>query len=207
VGLAADLGGNAYIVDSGNGRIRRVDAQGVIDTISGSTMLLNPLWIATDGSGNVFYSEPLLNRVRRIAPDGSVETVAGAGDTKLNNPQGVAVDREGNLYIADSGNSAVLKVAADGIITTLAAGLPSPQGVAVDAEGNVFVTSRHKVYRISPAGELTRIAGGDVPGFAGDEGPAVHARLNQAGAICVDSLGAIYIADAGNHRIRKLSVE
>jgi hypothetical protein len=98
-------------------------------------------------------------------------------------------------------------LAADGTITTLAAGLPSPQGVAVDGEGNVLVTARHKVYRIAVGGEVAHIAGGDVPGFSGDDGPALEARFNQVGAICVDGTGAIYVADTGNHRIRKLSVE
>ncbi|MBK8125111.1 MAG: hypothetical protein IPK56_00080 [Elusimicrobia bacterium] len=90
MGLAVDAGGNLYIADTGNHRVRRVDADGVITTVA--------------GNGNGAY-----------AGDNGPATQAN-----LNHPMGVAVDAEGNLYIADTDNHRVRKVDVEGVITTVA---------------------------------------------------------------------------------------
>src|SRR5205823_3975043 len=118
---------NIFIVDSGNGRIRRVEAStGIITTVA--------------GNGNFEFSG-----------DGGPAISAG-----LDFSQGVAVDGAGNIFIADSSNSCIRRVeASTGIITTVAgngsfefsgdggpaisAGLYSPSGVAIDGDGNIFI--------------------------------------------------------------------
>jgi sugar lactone lactonase YvrE len=81
----------------------------------------------------------------------------------------------------------------------------SPNSVAVDTAGNVYLSSLNAVYRLDSSGALTRIAGGYGAGCAGDGGPAINAQLNGPWAIAVDAAGAVYIADVGNKRIRKVS--
>jgi hypothetical protein len=80
-----------------------------------------------------------------------------------------------------------------------------PMGVAVDTAGNVYFSSKNAVYRLDSSGALTRLAGGYGAGCAGDGGPAIDAQLNGPTAVAVDAAGSLYIADAGNKRIRTVS--
>jgi sugar lactone lactonase YvrE len=95
-GVAVDTGGNLYIADSGNARIRKVTTDGVIRTVAGN---------GTSG----------------LSGDGGTATVA-----QLNQPTGVAVDADGNLYIADRINGRIRKVTKDGLITTVAGSTRPP---------------------------------------------------------------------------------
>jgi sugar lactone lactonase YvrE len=148
----------------------------------------------------------------------------------LYNPFGIATDSTGNFYIGDAANNRVRKVSASGIITTIAgngnagfsgdggaatnAALYGPNGVAVDSAGNVFFCeySSHRVRKIS-SGFITTLAGssnyngygGYNGGYSGDGGLANSALLNSPRGVAVDSQGNVYIADANNHRIRKVT--
>jgi uncharacterized protein (TIGR03437 family) len=131
--------------DSGNGRIRKVDARGIITTVAGdgakdpgenvaatSTKLGNPVGLAIDSSGTLYVAEVDNNRVRKVTTSGNIVTIAGngkqgfAGDggpatsAMLNNPHGVGVDSAGNVYIADTNNFRVRKVDPSGVIATVA---------------------------------------------------------------------------------------
>jgi sugar lactone lactonase YvrE len=80
--------------------------------------------------------------------------------------------------------------------------------VAVDGSGNLYIadTSNDRIRKVSPAGIITTVAGnGKSYGPLGDGGPATSARLNKPSGVAVDRLGNLYIADAGNCRIRKVS--
>ncbi len=79
-----------------------------------------------------------------------------------------------------------------------------PMGIAVDAAGTVYFSSGNAVYRRDSGGSLTRIAGGSA-GCSGDGGLAINAQLNGPQGIVVDASGAVYVADTGNNRIRKIS--
>ena len=137
-------------------------------------------------------------------------------------PSGVAVDPAGNVYISDSQNGVVRKVTAStGIITTFAgiggnqsfsgdggpatgAGLPAPTGLAFDAAGNLYIADNARIRKVAAGtGIITTVAGGGVYTNLGDNGSAVSAYL-APGAVAVDSSGNLFIADTGNHRIRKV---
>ena len=161
-----------------------------------------------------------------------ISTIAGSnplGDNGpathalLWNPNDVAADAAANVYIADTANNRIRKVAAAGTITTLActgvagytgdgalaaqAECNSPGGIAVDAAGNVYFSDsgNQRVRRIGLDGKISLVAGDGSASFAGDGGPATVASLNDPVGLAVDSSGDLYIADANNHRIRRIT--
>jgi len=124
---------------------------------------------------------------------------------------GPASQGQASLYIADSADNAVLALAPNGIIQALTgtAGLASgPQGLLVDAAGVVYIadTGNNRVVRVDALGNTAVVAGGNGFGFAGDDGPAVSAKLASPTALALDGLGNLYIADWGNARVREVSV-
>lgn len=140
---------------------------------------------------------------------------------RFSSPSGIAVDFAGNAYIADAGNHTIRKMTASGIVTTIAgvagfsgntdgigavARFNGPRGIALDASGNVYVadTLNHTVRMISSSGAVTTIAG--LAGFSGSaDGANATARFSSPTAIGVDLVGTIYVADSGNHVIRRIT--
>ena len=157
-----------------------------------------------------------LARAQEMVAVVEATTVATAG------PAGVASDAAGNLYVALRDDHKILKVDIAGLVTTVAgtgeqgfggdggaatsALLDSPAGIAVDGSGNVFVADSHnqRVREISE-GTITTVAGTGIAGFGGDGGAATGGVLDLPVAVSVDGAGNLYIADSGNHRIRKVS--
>lgn len=155
---------------------------------------------------------------------GQSGTADGPGVTaRFAEPWGVAVDRTGNIYVADAANHTIRRIAADGYVTTIAgsAGQPGsvdgvgaaatfrfPSGVAVDEAGNVYVADRGNstIRKISPAGEVSTLAGTPVSsggGSADGTGPA--AGFQSPYGVAVDTDGTIYVADTSNSTIRKIT--
>lgn len=128
------------------------------------------------------------------------------------------------MYIADSLNAVVRKVDSSGTISTFAgdgqdfqpsgdggpatsATLISPTSLAVDSAGNVYIGDRtaNQVRKVNTAGIISTVTGSAFsPGFSGDGGPASSALITNALGLAVDGSGNLYIADAGNYRIRKV---
>ena len=190
--------------------------------------------LAVDSAGNAYIAVAASNAVARIdAKSGTLTWVAGssaggyAGDNgtavnaKLNEPLAVILDAAGNLYIADTLNNVVRKVS-NGIITTIAgngtlgysgdggpathAQLHWPYGMALDAQGNLYIADNgNDVIRKVSNGIISTIAGNGTQGYSGDNGPATAAQLNQLTGVAVDAAGNVYIADAWNNVIRKVS--
>src|ERR1051326_1998509 len=134
-------------------------------------------------------------------------------------PSGIARDSAGNIYVADTFNHTIRKVTANGVVTTLAglAGTPGsvdgtgnaarcsyPQRVAVDDAGNVYVTENNTVRKVSSDGVVTTLAG--LAGGSGSvNGTNSTARFGEVYGVAVDSAGHLYVADASNNSIRKLT--
>lgn len=143
----------------------------------------------------------------------------------LGSPSDVAVDTAGNIYIADPVHERVRKVTPEGIITTIvgtgrpglsandgdatAADLSYPAALAVGPTGTLYVADRaaHRVRRVTPDGKIQTVAGTGAQDFSGDDGPATAATLNAPSGVAVDATGNLYIADTGNHRIRKVTAD
>jgi hypothetical protein len=146
----------------------------------------------------------------------------GTGSTaRFNQPAGVALDGAGNLYVADFINSTIRKVTPSGVVTTLAgaAGITGsadgtgatarfykPFGVAADSAGNVYVADSFNdtIRTIAPGGVVTTLAG--TAGISGSaDGTGSSARFNDPTAVAVDGAGNLYVADAHNDTIRKIT--
>ena len=137
----------------------------------------------------------------------------------LNGGSAVRADLAGNVYLADGGNFRIRKVDPQGVITTVAgngvtgysgdggaataASIGAANGLATDPEGDIYLadTGNNVVRKIDSSGVITTVAGSGKKGFSGDCGPAVSAELNQPYGVAVHD-GIVYIADAGNSRIR-----
>jgi DNA-binding beta-propeller fold protein YncE len=193
--------------------------------------LADPYGVAVDDKGNIFVADGGEgNRIVVIAQDGSRRVLAGgaegfrdgaAAQAAFNTPSGLALDRKGNLYVADTGNHAIRKVAADGTVTTLAgsgiagsadgkgalAQFNGPVGVAVDREGVVYVadTYNDRIRRIAPDGTVSTLAGGSLPGFA--DGLGAQALFDTPTGIAVSQDGAVIVADARNHALRRVAAD
>lgn len=188
LGITMDAGGNLYIADGNNNRIRKVDSNGTITTYAGdgsgafggdngqaaSAQVFGPFGVLAY-QGNVYIADTGNNRVRRVDGAGIITTIAGngvanfAGDNgpatsaSFNTPIALAVDSAGNLYVADYSNGAIRKIA---------------------------------------GGTITTVAGTGVNGYGGDNGPATSAQFNSPRGLAVDSADNLIIADTTNSRVR-----
>ncbi|HET9951955.1 MAG TPA: hypothetical protein VFS09_09190 [Candidatus Eisenbacteria bacterium] len=195
--VAVAPNGDLFIADSGNHSIRKISAAtGIITTVAGA---------GVPGSSG----------------DGGAASAAA-----LNSPRGVVAAENGDLYIADSGNNRIRRVsAATGIVTTVAgtgaagyagdggsataARLRSPEGIELALNGDLYIadTSNQAIRRVASAtGIITTVAGTGAPGYSGDGGAAVSARLSAPVSITTGPSGEIFIADRGNNVVRRFTV-
>ncbi len=202
--VAVDAGGNLYIADFGNGRIRRVRPDGTIETVAGGgaespaaggdarqVRLLGPRNVAVDAAGRLYFSEFLGHRVWARTLSGSLVLAAGLGiagyigegpaaQTLLNGPTGLAVDDSRGLYIADSENRRVRRVAG-GRTETVMENVAWPVGLGLGGDGTLYVTAAGSktILARSPSGEVS------VFGAALPEGVPRDVAVAPGGAVYV----------------------
>jgi uncharacterized protein (TIGR03437 family) len=123
----------------------------------------------------------------------------------LETPQAVAADSNGTLYIADAGNGLLRKVF-KGTITSIAGYTGYIYDLKLDSAGNLYVAGGNYAYKVTPAGVISKIAGnGSTTTFTGDGGPATSAGFSGIYALAIDGANNLYICDANNNRIRKVT--
>lgn len=194
--VAVDTLGNVYIADSSHHRIRKIDTQGMIQTIAGNgssgflgegilavnARLHSPIQLVVDAEQNVFFVDSGNHRVRKVTPAGIISTVAGNGSA---------------FYAGDGG-------------LATQAGLANPTGLTLDAFGHLFISNSNVNYyayirQVKPDGTIVRVAGDVRTGNTGDGGASIHALLRGTfGLATHPGSQEIFIADMGNRRIRKL---
>lgn len=195
--ICMDNTGNMYIADATNHRIRKVDAaSGIITTIAG-------------------------NGTASTTGDGGLATAA-----TVNFPYGIAIDSNGDLYISESSGHVIRKITlSTGIITTYAgtagstgstgdgglatsAKLNFPRDICFDGANNLYIADRvnNKIRKVTAStGNISTIAGTGSAGSTGDGGLATAARIRGPFGVSVDGVGNVYIADATNNKIRKIT--
>lgn len=183
-----------------------------------ATDLISPHGLAVSRNGDVYLADGV--RIR-VVHEGVVSTVAGTGvpgvsgdsglalQTRLSLGSGLvglALDQAGNLFLSDPNNNRVLKVTPDGKISVVLSAV-EPRGIAIDEQGDIFVaeTFANQVVKLDPSGAQSLVAGTGRAGFRGDNGPALSADLSAPEGLAVDHSGALYIADAGNDVVRKIT--
>ncbi len=189
-GVAVDRDGNVYVADLDNHTIRKVTSAGVVTTLAGSAGQSG----STDGTGSA---------------------------ARFNGPHGVAVDDAGNVYVSELANHTIRKVTSVGVVSTLAgsAGLSgstdgagsaarfnSPRSVAVDGSGDVYVadSGNHTIRKVTSAGVVSTLAGS--AGISGStNGTGGAARFDYPSSVAVDGARNVYVAEANNNTIRKVT--
>jgi DNA-binding beta-propeller fold protein YncE len=200
-----------------------------------SSNLDGDLGVAVDSSGDVFIADTRNDLVEEVTPAGQLSIVAGkayksgtptpgpATSTKLNSPAGLAVDSSGDVVIADTGNNLIDDVTPAGqlsIVTGRGGSGPSIPGPAVSSPlnnpsaaaanpstGDVFIadSGNNVVEKVTPAGQLSIIAGQLGNSGAPTPGPATSSMLNDPTRVAVDSAGDVFIADSGNDVVEEVT--
>jgi sugar lactone lactonase YvrE len=193
--VSVDCKGNIYINDQNRSIIRRVDAvTGIITTLAG-------------------------NRTNSYLGDGKKAKEVAIGPTKL------AFDDSDNLVIAEGNGSRIRRIdAATSVVTTVAGsgqgfsfsgdGLPAteasvsvPNGIALDKEGNLYLIDwQRRIRKVSAATRIISHFAGDSTqmAYGGDGGPAKEAVFDGPRDLTFDDKGNLFVADAGNHSVRRI---
>ncbi|KAG2374619.1 hypothetical protein C9374_010638 [Naegleria lovaniensis] len=246
-GVFVSSNDEVYIADTLNHRIRKIMKNGMITTIAGNgtpgyngdnqlgtnAQLNYPESVFVSSNNEVYIADRGNHRIRKIMKNGMITTIAGTGtqgyngdnqlgtNAQLSYPKGVFVSSNDEVYIADTCNNRIRKIMKNGMITTIAgngtrgyngdnqlatnAQLSYPKGVFVSSNNEVYIADRgnHRIRKIMKNGMITTIAGTGTQGYNGDNQLATNAQLNPH-SVFVSSNDEVYIADTGNHRIRKI---
>jgi sugar lactone lactonase YvrE len=232
-GVAVDTTGKVYVADPVESAIRKITPSAVVSTFAGSPgtsgyvdatgtaarFRFPRLGLTVGAFDNVYVGDTFNFVVRKITPNAVVSSVVtnpanGAGEVR-----GVAIDSSGNIYTADYPHHTIRKITPDGTASIFAGlndtpgsanGIGSaarfnfPLGLAVDGAGNVYVadSGNNRIRKITPAGGVTTFAGSAV-GSA--DGTGTAARFNFPSGVAVDHSGNVFVTDAGNNTIRKIT--
>ncbi|TAE31874.1 MAG: hypothetical protein EAZ92_02200, partial [Candidatus Kapaibacterium sp.] len=201
------------------------------DATGTSAQFANPFGIAISG-GFMYVAEAGGHRIRKISmPGGVVTTLAGSNvgasgfgnatglAATFNFPVGVAVDGSGNVFVTDQNNNCIRKITPLGVVTTFAgtgaagyvdgagasAQFSAPRGMVIDATGNLYVSDagNRRIRVVSPLGNVSTYAGSGALGAL--DGTPLAAQFSLLEGLTFNASGTLFLADAGNHNVRKIT--
>ncbi|KAG2373947.1 hypothetical protein C9374_011612 [Naegleria lovaniensis] len=203
-----------YIVDTGNHRIRKVNRNGIIQTIAGNSssgfngdsllaidaQLNTPKSVAVDSLGQVFIADCNNHRIRKINVAGMISTVVGdgIGGEYLMYPTSVFVTNQNELLVTDSGHNRTVFINSNGTLSTIASSTNStPLSVFASNNGEIFIAEStstwvQKIYSQEltiSKGIISTIAGTDEKGYSGDGDLATRSSLWMPMSVFVNHLG------------------
>lgn len=209
-----------------------LDGWGYVDGTQAQARFAKPMGIARDGQGNFYIADTYNHTIRKVTAAGQVTTLAGSpgqrGSTdgtgaaaRFNTPKGLAVDASGNVFVADYANQLIRKITPAGVVTTYTgqvgvmgstngtlaqAQFASPFGLVFDSTGNLFVSDLDNgtIRKITSAGQVSTLAGTPLQ-FGAADGQGAAAMFSGVYFLTVDAQNNIYVADGGNHAIRKIT--
>ena len=197
--------------------------------------LFVPEAVTLDSVGNIYIGDWSNNVIRKVNTAGIISTIAGTGIAgysgdggpailaQLHNPAGLVFDKRGNLLFCDETNNVVRKISPAGIISTIVgngvigysgdggpavhASINGPGFLIMDGLGNLFFSDifNYCVRMVDNTGIIKTVAGNGLSGWGGDGGPANAQVLAKPCGLALDTLGNLYISDAVNNNIRKVS--
>lgn len=214
-GLALDDKKNLIIADPDNRMIMRM-SDGQISVIAGTGQELTsgnnipatrasftlPQAVAFDPRTQSIYVADIY--LRMISQDGIITTISVPNLS----PVDVAVDSAGLVYVTDSRGKRVARVSPDGTVTTVVDKLTKPWGLAIDSKNNFYISDDQTVIRVTPDGMRQVIAGTGTAGAGANNVPANTTPLSGPRGLAIDETDAgvtVYIADSGNHNIRRVT--
>ena len=230
---AADVGDVAVACSAVQAQVSTFAGSGTTGSVDGNGTAASfylPYSVVVGKSGGLLVSDVGTNLVRKISPAGDVSIFAGGGAgggsgdgsgtaASFAGLAGLVLDAAGNAYATEFNGNRIRKITPAADVTTFAgngnsssldghgtsATFNAPASVATDAAGNLYVTELFGavIRKITPAGDVTTLAGSGALGFADGTGSA--ASFNMAYGIAVDAGGTVYVADGGNNRIRKIT--
>jgi len=200
---------------------------GAADQFGTSASFNYPTVVTLDHEQNVVVVDRSNHKIRKINPEGQVTTIAGVGSIGATDgsalsatfrfPDAAVVDSYGNIFITDQSNHTIRKIDTNGQVSTFAGtgaggyldgeGLSSkfyyPAGIAIDAQNILYVADygNHKIRKITPTGIVSTHAGSNAGNLDGINGVG---KFNGPTGVCLDAQGNVYVADYGNHKIRKV---
>lgn len=217
--LTIDGSGTLYAIESRGGRVRRIDANGIITTVEGFDAVDG---VEADSAGRVYVSER--GQVWCLGCSGGriAATTVHPDDRRFRLPRALTVGPSGDLFIADVGESLVKRMDVAGKVSIVAgnrtAGRFGDGGPANGAsfgcadvvrgrQGELYVSDpmNHRIAVISPAGTISTFAGTGTTAFSGDQGPASEAALYAPTGLAMSNDGTLYVADSANHRVRQIT--
>ena len=227
--LCIDGQGNLYVAESGNLRIRKITPSGTVSTIVGNgvaglgdgtgtaAQINTPGGMCMDGQGNIFFTQINFHGIRKISPTGVVSTFVGSttpgfvdgtgSAAKFNEPYSLSIDAQGNIYASDFKNARIRKITPGGVVTTVVqrSNENEMHNIAMDANGNFYINQgdiiKSEFVKVTPAGAITKIAGGEV-GYVNGTGSV--SRFGYITGMIVSANGDLYVAELFNDTIRKI---